>query len=38
MAVVTVMVVVVPMSNLYDHLGIGRRVQGEEHTQCTQCE
>jgi hypothetical protein len=37
MIVVAVMVVV-PMSYLYNHLGIGRRIQGKKHTQRTQCE
>jgi hypothetical protein len=37
MVVVAVMVVM-PMSYLYDHLGIGRRIQGEKYTQRTECE
>jgi hypothetical protein len=37
MVVVAVMVVV-PMSYLNDHLGIGRRIQGKKYTQRTQCE
>jgi hypothetical protein len=35
---VVVVMVVMPMSYLYDYLRIGRRIQGEEYTQRTQCE
>jgi hypothetical protein len=35
---IVAMMVVVPMSYLYNHLGIGRRIQGKKHTQRTQCE
>jgi hypothetical protein len=37
MVVVAVMVVV-PVSYLDDHLGIGRRIQGKKYTQRTECE